>query len=56
MNRSCIPSSPRVSPSCSNKRLTELGKLAEQLPRVSIQTHISQNRKEVEEATRRFDC
>ncbi|KAF8128938.1 hypothetical protein EV363DRAFT_1169538 [Boletus edulis] len=47
---------PRFALSCSNKLLTELGKLAEQLPHVSIQTHISENRKEVEEAMRRFDA
>lgn len=45
---------PRFALSCSKQLLTELGKLAESLPHVPIQTHISENRKEVRDALERF--
>jgi len=45
---------PRFALSCSDKLLTDLGTLAASLPHVSIQTHISENRREVEDAVRRF--
>ena len=45
---------PRFALSCSDKLLTDLGQLAASLPDVSIQTHISENRRETEDAVRRF--
>lgn len=47
---------PRFAPSCSERLLTDLGKLAKSLPHVSIQTHISENRKEVSDALERFSA
>ncbi|KAF8553474.1 Metallo-dependent hydrolase [Imleria badia] len=45
---------PRFALSCSNKLLTKLGELAKSMPHIAIQTHISENRREVEDAMRRF--
>ncbi|KAG9313710.1 hypothetical protein JVU11DRAFT_6060 [Chiua virens] len=47
---------PRFAVSCSEKLLTKLGELAASLPHVSIQTHISENRKEVEDVKRQFNA
>lgn len=47
---------PRFALSCSDKLLTQLGALAAQHPHLPIQTHISENRREVEDVKRRFDA
>ncbi|KAF8573863.1 guanine deaminase [Ramaria rubella] len=50
--------SPRFALSCSDKLLTDLGKLATQIhPPVPIQTHLSENKGEVRAVLKRFpDC
>lgn len=40
---------PRFAISCTPELLAELGKLAQKMPGVAIQTHISENQKEVED-------
>jgi guanine deaminase len=45
---------PRFALSCSDKLLADLGKYAASLPHVAIQTHISENKRETEDAVRRF--
>lgn len=45
---------PRFALSCSESLLTDLGKLAASLPHISIQTHISENRKEVNDTLEQF--
>ncbi|KAG9312228.1 hypothetical protein JVU11DRAFT_7527 [Chiua virens] len=49
---------PIISPSsplaCSEELLFELGKLAASLPHLSIQSHVSENRQDIEAALKRF--
>lgn len=45
---------PRFAISCTPELLAELGRLAEMMPDVAIQTHISENEKEVEDTLKYF--
>ena len=45
---------PRFAISCTPELLTELGNLAGSMPHVAIQTHISENEKEVEDTLKLF--
>lgn len=45
---------PRFAISCTPELLAELGELAEAMPGVAIQTHISENEKEVEDTLKYF--
>jgi len=45
---------PRFAISCTDELLTRLGDLAETVPHVPIQTHISENPKEIEETLELF--
>lgn len=45
---------PRFAISCTPELLAELGELAETMPGVAIQTHISENQREVEDALKYF--
>ncbi|KAL4075452.1 hypothetical protein J3A83DRAFT_4356789 [Scleroderma citrinum] len=45
---------PRFAISCTDKLLTELGDFAESVPDIPIQTHISENPKEIEETLELF--
>ena len=45
---------PRFAISCTPELLAELGELAETMPGVAIQTHISENQKEVEDTLKYF--
>ncbi|KIJ69327.1 hypothetical protein HYDPIDRAFT_24172 [Hydnomerulius pinastri MD-312] len=47
---------PRFAISCTEELLIRLGELAKTLPQVVIQTHISENQKEVEEALQLFQA
>ncbi|KAG9318546.1 hypothetical protein JVU11DRAFT_637 [Chiua virens] len=47
---------PRFAISCTPELLAELGKLAEAMPNVAIQTHISENQKEVENTLKYFNA
>ncbi|KAF8844894.1 guanine deaminase [Paxillus ammoniavirescens] len=45
---------PRFAISCTEELLTKLGELADTLPHVAIQTHISENQKEVQDSMELF--
>lgn len=45
---------PRFAISCTDELLTRLGDFAETVPDIPIQTHISENRKEIEETLELF--
>jgi hypothetical protein len=47
---------PRFAISCTEELLTRLGELADTLPHVVIQTHISENQKEVQDAVELFQA
>ncbi|KAF8559639.1 guanine deaminase [Imleria badia] len=47
---------PRFAISCTPELLAELGDLAEKMPNVAIQTHISENQKEVDDTLKYFSA
>ncbi|KAF8136419.1 hypothetical protein EV363DRAFT_1446834 [Boletus edulis] len=47
---------PRFAISCTPDLLAELGDLAESMPQIAIQTHISENQKEVDDTLRFFNA